>query len=57
MADILIIIILASLVFLIIRSLLRQRTHGGCGSCSNGGGCGCGCSGCTAVKKDSDKHS
>lgn len=57
MADILLIIILASLVFLIIRSLLRQRTRGGCGSCSNGGGCGCGCSGCTAVKKDSDKHS
>ncbi|MBQ7022435.1 MAG: hypothetical protein IJN29_02570 [Akkermansia sp.] len=56
MADIIIILVLAAITFLIIRSLLRQRAQGGCGSCSDGGGCGCGCSGCSSRKKEVGKH-
>ncbi|MDO5470779.1 MAG: hypothetical protein Q4F38_05700 [Akkermansia sp.] len=56
MADIIIILILAAVTFLIIRSLLKQRAKGGCGSCGDGSGCGCGCSGCCHGKKDSHKH-
>lgn len=56
MADIIIILVLAAITFLIIRSLLRQRGKGGCGSCGDGGGCGCGCSGCSSHKKEADKH-
>lgn len=56
MADIIIILVLAAIAFLIIRSLLRQRAQGGCGSCGGGGGCGCGYSGCRSHKKEDDKH-
>ncbi|MBQ3217829.1 MAG: FeoB-associated Cys-rich membrane protein [Akkermansia sp.] len=56
MADIIIILVLAAITFLIIRSLLRQRAQGGCGSCGDGGGCGCGCSGCSSRKKEVGKH-
>lgn len=59
MADIIIILILAAVTLLIIRSLFRDK--GGCGSCGNDkNGCGCGCNGCQLQQrkeKDNNKIS
>lgn len=46
MSDFIIIAILLIVVALIIRSLVKQRSKGGCAGCSGGQGCGGGCCGC-----------
>ena len=43
MGDILVLSVLAVIVFLAVRSMLKNRKKGCCGSCS---GCSGGCSGC-----------
>ncbi len=50
-ASIVLLLILAAIVFFLIRSKIRERKHGTCGC-----GCGCaGCSSCTARKKEDEK--
>ena len=43
MGDIIVLTVLAGIVLLAVRSLLKTRASGGCGGCS---GCSGGCSGC-----------
>ena len=43
MGDIVVLTVLAGIVLLAVRSLLKTRARGGCGSCS---GCSGGCAGC-----------
>ena len=50
-ASIVLLLILAAIVFFLIRSKISERKHGTC-SC----GCGCaGCSGCASRKKEDEK--
>ena len=52
-ASIVLLLILAAIVFFLIRSKIRERKHGTC-SCSCGCGCA-GCSGCASRKKEDEK--
>ena len=50
-ASIVLLLILAAIVFVLIRSKIKEGRHGTCGC-----GCGCsGCSSCTARKKEDEK--
>ena len=46
MGDIIVLTVLAGIVLLAVRSLLKSRARGGCGSCGGCSGCSGGCSGC-----------
>ena len=47
MGDIIVLTVLAGIVLLAVRSLLKSRAAGGCSGCS---GCSGGCSGCPHSK-------
>ena len=48
-ASMILLLVVAAIVFFLIRSKIRERKHGTCG-------CGCsGCSSCTARKKEDEK--
>ena len=50
-ASMILLLVVAAIVFFLIRSKIRERKHGTCGC-----GCGCsGCSSCTARKKEDEK--
>ena len=46
MGDIIVLTVLAGIVLLAVRSLLKSRARGGCGGCGGCSGCSGGCSGC-----------
>lgn len=46
MGDIIVLTVLAGIVLLAVRSLLKSRASGGCAGCSKCSGCCSGCSGC-----------
>ena len=50
MGDIIVLTVLAGIVLLAVRSLLRSRARGGCSGCSGCSGNGSGCSGCGTKK-------
>ena len=51
MGDIIVLTVLAGIVLLAVRSLLKSRASGGCSGCSGGcSGCSGGCSGCPHSK-------
>ena len=46
MGDVIVVSVLAGIVLLAVRSLLKSRASGGCGGCSKCSGCNGNCSGC-----------
>ena len=46
MGDIIVLTVLAGIVLLAVRSLLKSRARGGCSGCSGCSSCSGGCSGC-----------
>ena len=50
MGDIIVLTVLAGIVLLAVRSLLKSRAHGGCSGCSGCSGNCAGCTGCSAKK-------
>ena len=50
MGDIIVLTVLAGIVLLAVRSLLKSRARGGCSGCSGGSGNCAGCTGCSAKK-------
>lgn len=50
MGDIIVLTVLAGIVLLAVRSLIKSRAHGGCSGCSGCSGCCSGCSGCNSAK-------
>ena len=50
MGDIIVLTVLAGIVLLAVRSLLKSRARGGCGGCSGCSSCSGGCAGCPHSK-------
>lgn len=50
MGDIIVLTVLAGIVLLAVRSLLKSRARGGCSGCSGCSSCSGGCSGCPHSK-------
>ena len=50
MGDIIVLTVLAGIVLLAVRSMLKSRTRGGCSGCSGCSGSCSGCSGCSSKK-------
>ena len=50
MGDIIVLTVLAGIVLLAVRSLLKSRRTGGCSGCSKCSGCCSSCGGCSAAK-------
>ena len=46
MGDIIVLTVLAGIVLLAVRSLLKSRARGGCSGCSGCSSCSGGCAGC-----------
>ena len=50
MGDIIVLTVLAGIVLLAVRSMLKSRTRGGCSGCSGCSGSCSSCSGCSSKK-------
>ena len=50
MGDIIVLTVLAGIVLLAVRSLLKSRARGGCSGCSGCSRCSGGCAGCPHSK-------
>lgn len=50
MGDIIVLTVLAGIVLLAVRSLLKSRARGGCSGCSGCSSCSGGCAGCPHSK-------